>query len=155
MPLRGMGMDVPKNPTVLTQRGDEPFTEEAMPGPTHIVAPIEQGQPVLDQQVLDELRQYSDDEQDLVQELVTLFLRETPMQLLALQQALNEANSEEVQRRSHRLKGSAGAIGASRLREMCEQIELYARNGTLPGPDETLASMNRELDAVSDELKHL
>lgn len=109
----------------------------------------------LDRRVLDELRQYSDDTQDLVQELVRLFLADSPMQLLALQQALRDANWKEVETRSHRLKGSAGSIGAERLREICQEIEEYARRGALPAPEETASAVSREMEALKNELEKL
>ncbi|MCU0228677.1 MAG: Hpt domain-containing protein [Bryobacterales bacterium] len=113
------------------------------------------GRTVLDRRVLDELRQYSDDSQDLVQELVTIFLADSPMQLLALQQALQTADWEEVERRSHRLKGSAGSIGAERLRELCQEIEQHARLRDLSHPDMASHAVKQELEALRDELAAL
>ncbi len=110
---------------------------------------------VLDRRVLEELRQYSDDSQDLVEELVTLFLADSPLQLMALQQALRDANWGEVERRSHRLKGSAGSIGAERLRELCQEIEEYARRGELAMPEEASTAVSTELEALKQELKTL
>ncbi|MCW5964199.1 MAG: Hpt domain-containing protein [Bryobacterales bacterium] len=110
---------------------------------------------ILDRRVLEELRQYSDDTHDLVQELVTLFLADSPMQLLALQQALREANWKEVEKRSHRLKGSAGSIGAERLREICQEIENYARRGPLPTPEQTATAVSHEMEALKIELDRL
>ncbi len=110
------------------------------------------GKAVLDRRVLEELRQYSDETQDLVQELVTIFLADSPMQLMALQQALRTADWDEVERRSHRLKGSAGSIGAERLRELCQEIELHARQRDLTEPDNASHAVNSELEALKEEL---
>jgi HPt (histidine-containing phosphotransfer) domain-containing protein len=88
--------------------------------------------PTLDPQVLEELRAFSDEEQDLAEELISLFLDDSPTQLLALQTALCETNLPELERHSHRLKGSAGSIGALRLREICAEIEENARKGQPP-----------------------
>lgn len=108
--------------------------------------------PVLDRQVLEELRQYSDDEQDLVQELVQIFLADSPMQLLALQDALRDQNWVEVERHSHRLKGSAGSLGGIRLRQLCEAIEQHARQHDIDAPEETAAVICQELQVLKQEL---
>lgn len=110
------------------------------------------GPPVLDIQVLEELRQYSDKDHDLVQELIQIFLADSPMQLLSLQDALRDENWTEVERRSHRLKGSAGSIGAVRLRELCEEIELHARQRDLAAPGETATRIWNELEALKQQL---
>lgn len=120
-----------------------------------LTIPASRNNPVLDRRVLDELRELSDTEQDLVQDLINLFLADSPMQMLALQEALRSENCIEVERRSHRLKGSAGSIGAIRLREICEQIECFARAGRLPTPEEAAFSVNREFEALREELELL
>ncbi len=106
--------------------------------------------PTLDTSVLEELRQYSEEEEDLADELIALFLEDSPKQLMALQQALQTADFGEVEKRSHRLKGSAGSIGAVRLREICESLELNARAGIGPIP----ASANADISAEMDALRH-
>jgi len=116
---------------------------------------LRENKPVLDRSVLEELRQFSDQEQDLVQELVTIFLADSPMQLLALQDALRDSNWAEVERRSHRLKGSAGSIGATRLREICEQLERYARQGKVASPEAAATVVTHELEALKRELECL
>lgn len=107
--------------------------------------------PTLDRRVLEELREFSDEEQDLAEELVTLFLEDSPEQLLALQTALQCANLAEVEQRSHRLKGSAGSIGALRLREICAEIESLARNGKPPDVGDT-SVLREELEALRGAL---
>lgn len=103
--------------------------------------------PTLDPQVLEELRTFSEEDQDLAEELISLFLEDSPAQLLALQAALRETNLPEVERRSHRLKGSAGSIGALRLREICAEIEEHARHGQ-PPQDVDSGALMHEMDAL-------
>ncbi|MDZ7637821.1 MAG: Hpt domain-containing protein [Bryobacterales bacterium] len=111
--------------------------------------------PTLDTSVLEELRAYSDEEQDLAEELVGLFLEDSPQQLLALQRALQNADLAEVEKRSHRLKGSAGSIGAVRLREICGALEEAARSGQAPvGGEEVFAEMQSLREALASIQKH-
>ena len=108
--------------------------------------------PTLDTSVLEELRQYSDEEQDLADELIELFLEDSPKQLLALQRAIQNADLGEVEKRSHRLKGSAGSIGAVRLREICEVLETTARAGTGPIAASADDDVAAEMDALRKAL---
>lgn len=108
--------------------------------------------PTLDRSVLTELQQMCGPDTNLVEELISIFLADTPMQLLALQDALRNANYVEVERQAHRLKGSASAIGADRLREICEQIEQYARTGLVPAPDSAAQWVDEELSALRKAL---
>lgn len=108
--------------------------------------------PTLDTSVLEELRQYSDEEQDLADELIEIFLEDSPKQLMALQRALQNADFGEVEKRSHRLKGSAGSIGALRLREICEALEITARVGTGPIVPTADADVAAEMEALRQAL---
>lgn len=103
--------------------------------------------PTLDPQVLEELRAFSDEEQDLAEELIALFLDDSPTQLMALQAALSETNLPELERHSHRLKGSAGSIGALRLREICAEIEEHARIGRPPQSVDA-GTLTHEMEAL-------
>lgn len=108
--------------------------------------------PTLDPSVLEELREYSSEEQDLAEELIDLFLEDSPKQLIALQRALRDTDRGEVEKRSHRLKGSAGSIGAARLRSICEALESAAREGAEPMSGATDADVATELDALRNAL---
>lgn len=107
----------------------------------------------LDWSILDELSQYETEEGNLAGELVTLFLDESPRQLMLLQSALHSSDFPQVARCSHQLKGSAGAIGALRLREICESVE---RNARLNQTELSAIASNEianELDRLREALK--
>lgn len=108
--------------------------------------------PVLDGSVLEELRQYSSGTQDLAEELITLFLNDSPAQLATLQQALRTGNRDAIERTSHRLKGSAGSIGARRFQQMCEAIETAARDGSQPPAEITESEITAELELLQQTL---
>lgn len=108
--------------------------------------------PTLDRSVLEELREYSSEEQDLAEELIDLFLDDSPKQLMALRRALQDTDRGEVEKRSHRLKGSAGSIGAARLRKICEALESAAREGSEPTSAATDADVAAELEALREAL---
>src|SRR5688572_8845923 len=88
--------------------------------------------PVLDRSVIARLRQLNEPgEPDVVHEVLTLFLAEGPARLAAIGQALDAGDTVALQRAAHALKGSAAAIGAAALREICSEVEDAARRGEM------------------------
>jgi CheY-like chemotaxis protein/anti-sigma regulatory factor (Ser/Thr protein kinase) len=75
-------------------------------------------------------------EQDeaLLEELVSLFVAEAPLQVQRLLAALRVGDSEGVRRHAHQLKGAAASVGAEALRDLAMQIEAAS------GPDLSEAS---------------
>jgi histidine phosphotransfer protein HptB len=84
--------------------------------------------PILDGSVLSELQTLGP---DVVAEIFDLFLADVPSRLLKLQRAIDSRSLDVMLREAHGLKGSALAIGASRLASLCAGIEQDAREGNL------------------------
>lgn len=57
------------------------------------------------------------------QKLLEVFLRTVPEQVDALRDAAQRGDREGVQWRAHRLRGSAGSIGAENMAVLCERLE--------------------------------
>ena len=71
----------------------------------------------------------------LVEEMLGVFLRNTPARLASADQALAEGNLDGVMRALHSLKSSCGNVGAARMQPLAEQGEqaaLERRSGPLP-----------------------
>jgi HPt (histidine-containing phosphotransfer) domain-containing protein len=89
---------------------------------------------VIDRTALEGLQASLGDEQPtFVNELIDLFLADTPVQLAALGQHLAADERVVVQRIAHSLKSSAAFVGATRLVEASAALEEQARHLT---PDE-------------------
>ncbi|MEY2931210.1 MAG: hypothetical protein RL033_1959, partial [Pseudomonadota bacterium] len=54
---------------------------------------------------------------------VATFLRQTPAELQSLLGAVHGAEREELRRIAHKLKGSAGSLGAPELAGLCEELQ--------------------------------
>ena len=84
--------------------------------------------PPVDPEVLEMLASLQEPaEPDLVVELVTLFLRDTPERLRELSGRPLEAG--HAARVAHSVKGSAGNLGAFALQELASQLEQAGRRG--------------------------
>ncbi len=70
-----------------------------------------------------------DGEPDVVIEIVSLFLADVPGRLQAIHAAAGAADAAALRCAAHALKGSAGNVGATALREACLAIEQQAVAG--------------------------
>lgn len=68
-------------------------------------------------------------DEDLLCDLVQLFLSDTPPRCQQLNQEVQAGNAAEVHRLAHVLKGSLGAIGAKNVMETAAQLETAAKIG--------------------------
>jgi HPt (histidine-containing phosphotransfer) domain-containing protein len=83
------------------------------------------GAGVISVEVLEALRKLQQPgEPDFVTELIDLFLHDTGSHLGALRAALSDNNVREVRRLAHLMKGSSANIGATRLAELYDDLEM-------------------------------
>jgi PAS domain S-box-containing protein len=87
------------------------------------------GEPVIDESLLDNLRQEMRGRG--VNWLIDIFLSELPNYLNAITQAIELDDSEKLYMAAHKLKGSVANLGGKRLIALCIQLETLARAGAL------------------------
>ena len=88
------------------------------------------------------LRQRLGDDEALLATVLATFLRDTPMRLAALHEAIAHAASEDVHRHAHQLRGVAANVGARQLAAQAAQADDAASVGdvdTLLALDEAIA----------------
>jgi HPt (histidine-containing phosphotransfer) domain-containing protein len=113
------------------------------PGPT-----AADGQPPLDAERLQLLRSLG---AGVFEATAQAFLQEAASGLASVRRAA-EGGGQGLVKAAHRLKGSAGNIGAARAEELCRQLEAHARQGADPEP-RLLEELERELARTSDALR--
>jgi HPt (histidine-containing phosphotransfer) domain-containing protein len=84
---------------------------------------------ILDIKRLDGLRRENADDPGLVDELLEIFLRETPPLIDALEAGAARGDLVSAGRSAHRLSGSARTLGALAFGEACAAIEDAAKAG--------------------------
>jgi HPt (histidine-containing phosphotransfer) domain-containing protein len=111
-----------------------------------------QGPEVLDPQLLDTLRALQEPgDPDLAHELITLFLRDSGVRLARTRDAVSRGDLPAVAELAHQMKGSAGAVSASRLGDSSAALEQAARRGS---PDAaTLAALLERLLRDFDDVR--
>jgi len=98
---------------------------------------------VLDEAVLADLREYqSPGEPDFVTELIGIFGEDLTSRLAQISAGLQAGDAKRVREAAHALKGASGELGARRMREICERLELSAAQGSLADAP----AMARELE---------
>ena len=89
--------------------------------------------PVIDRETIDMLREMDEvtDESDLLLELIDDFLTHSQILVANIQIHAEQDEQRELASSSHSLKGASLNIGALILFQVCDKIELLARNQNL------------------------
>ncbi|HEY7711485.1 MAG TPA: response regulator [Candidatus Entotheonella sp.] len=66
---------------------------------------------------------------ELVVELVELFVSNTPMMLTAMREALSQGDPDGLKQAAHTLRGSSSNLGAALLTSLCLALEAYGQAG--------------------------
>jgi HPt (histidine-containing phosphotransfer) domain-containing protein len=80
--------------------------------------------------------------------LITLFLEHTPRRLDSALAGGRAGDWKVVEDAAHSLKSSAGNLGAVRLRELADRVEMTAAEGRATGRMESLEALLAELEAA-------
>ncbi len=106
--------------------------------------------PHLNEEALSRIVQWGG--KDMLGQLVTLFLRETPSRLEQVGRALESADLRQAADIVHAMRSSAGNLGCSRLERLVIQFEKQARGGQAEGLQEMLVLLS---DAARDATEAL
>jgi HPt (histidine-containing phosphotransfer) domain-containing protein len=138
-----LGRWISEEATEETRDEEASVLEEAADGPA---APEEDP---LDRSVLEGLRELQGEgEPDILEELIGIFLEDVPPQLAALREAVEERDAGSVESIAHTLKGSCGNMGATRMVELCEELQDASSS-------EDLSRALGLLDRLEAEFKHV
>ena len=110
----------------LTFTGNQQCTiADAKPAPSQFTV---EGAPeddnCLSQKILDGLRDV-----EALDEVIEIYLETAPQLLLGISAAVNSAAPLDLRQAAHSLKSISGTLGAFRLFELCEELEVMARIG--------------------------
>lgn len=84
-------------------------------------------EPVLDQQVLQNLREYDDEEEPFVDLLIQTYLNDAPGHIEAIRNAVQTQNIKAMKEAAHTVKSSSAQLGAIRFSQLCKEIEYMGR----------------------------
>jgi HPt (histidine-containing phosphotransfer) domain-containing protein len=89
----------------------------------------------------------------MVAGLVALYLKDSPLLIQDMRQAIEVGNLDGLHRAAHTLKGNSNQVGASRLSGLCFELEQAAKAGSLDGAGGMVERIQAEFACVETELK--
>ncbi len=99
-----------------------------------------------------ELRDRLQGNDELMSELIQLFIDDVPTQLNAIAVALAEHSAPQLENAAHSLKGSASSLGANTLSAIARKLEIRGRDEKLAGAEIELTELNSEWELLKPEL---
>jgi len=88
---------------------------------------MDHSEPILDLEVVAELRASTGDDDEFLRDLVATYVDEVTSHLDAMASAIDAGDPEAIVRPSHTLKSSSASVGALRLAAICRGIEAAGR----------------------------
>jgi CheY-like chemotaxis protein/HPt (histidine-containing phosphotransfer) domain-containing protein len=107
----------------------------------------------VDRSVLLALSEMSDEDDDLLRDLIELFLEQTPPQLLALRQAAEAADADALREAAHAMRGSSVTLGAGRMTGLCRDLEALGSAGDTGAAAELVSRLEASFLEVSEALE--
>ena len=108
----------------------------------------------LDPTVLTDLRQLGgENDPSFFSSLVEQFLQDSATHLAALQEAIEAANADSLQKVAHAFKGSSRIIGATPLSEIASQLEQMGQTRNLAEAEDVFISLQTEFQRVQAALQ--
>jgi CheY-like chemotaxis protein len=105
----------------------------------------------IDRAVLDDLRALQEPgEPDFVQEMIDLYLTDTPPLIAALRVAVGQGEADGLRAAAHTLKGNSNSLGAMRMGSLSLELEKLGRSGTITTgqAEPLLGELEREFERV-------
>ena len=100
----------------------------------------------------DELLALMDGDQELLQELIDVFLEDAPQRIDGVRRALAAGDAEALYQAAHALKGSAGNFGAPDVVSRAMHLEAHAREDNLDAAAAHFALLEMEMAGLIAEL---
>jgi CheY-like chemotaxis protein/HPt (histidine-containing phosphotransfer) domain-containing protein len=91
--------------------------------------------------------------EDMLPQLISIFLESAPRDIEKMRISLGAKDADGLAGAAHSLKRSCSNLGASHLRELCQQIENHGRSRSLGETSKLLESVDQEFGRVNNELQ--
>lgn len=91
-------------------------------------------------------------DENLLKDVVVIFLEEAPKAMTSLHDAAQQGNAAIMERVAHTLKGDLGYLGLPEIVQLAAELEDLSRSGDLHLAREKSAAFEREIAAVCLEV---
>lgn len=110
---------------------------------------------MLSAQVVNELRLLSKDDPLFFKNAYSVFLTALTERLIELERAIVTHDSEKLTKLAHSLKGSCFNLGAQKMGEICQELELFGRRHSLSDASLVFHRLSAEAELVILEMHKL
>jgi HPt (histidine-containing phosphotransfer) domain-containing protein len=94
-----------------------------------------------------------DGEPDKLARIVGLFIDDVPLRLQELRLAVERGEAQKVEETAHMLKGGSGYMGATRMAEICAEIQALGASSELSRVPELLDTLETEFERIRPALE--
>lgn len=91
---------------------------------------------------------------DDLNEILNVFIENTPKGLGLIQQAFDAGDADSLRLHAHTLKGSAANVGATLLAEQAKVVEMAAKEHQLEGLSDPIQSIEKTVSEVIKQLNN-
>jgi HPt (histidine-containing phosphotransfer) domain-containing protein len=96
-----------------------------------------------------------DGDLDLLRDLIDIFAKEYPGILLRIESAISRGEGNELQKASHKLKGSVLQFSASSAAAAAANLEDMGKRGSLEGAGACLVKLKSEVGSLMESLNSM
>ena len=100
----------------------------------------------------DQLREITLDDAELMREILSALIDDTSRQIVLLETAIREEDSQQCMRLAHYSKGACANVGANAAAAVLKQMERQAGEGQFPECVASLAVLTHQIDRLRDEV---
>ena len=90
---------------------------------------------------------------NLLRELIDLFAAEVPEMLARIEKAIQDGSPSEMEKASHKIKGSMLQFSAQKAARIARQLEESGQTGSMAGAGMLLEQLRKEIDALQQTLR--
>jgi len=92
---------------------------------------------------------------NLIGTVITTYLNDSPRIITDLHEAVAAADPDSLKRHAHFFKSSSATLGATKLAELCNEMESMAREGHVKGAEILLVCVEQEFTMIGDYLRRV
>ena len=101
----------------------------------------------------DEILKRFDGDEGFLSELVEIFINDIPEQLSRIKEAVDNRNSNDLEKSAHKLKGAVANFVENAVFETALQLEMMGRENRLNGAEEAYGTLVKEVECLVNALK--
>ncbi|WP_227873529.1 response regulator [Aphanothece sacrum] len=110
--------------------------------------------PALDGSTLNSLRKMAGKRAgEVINNLIMGYLEDAPLRLSAIKSAIAQNDPDALRQAAHALRSASINLGATDLSNLCQELEMMGRKGTMSGANKKMSVLKMEYDRVCQTLQ--